>query len=114
MVRLFKIYVRPLLEYGHIATITTPKLIQTHWEPIQTTYIRRILKTHRIHNNYTRKLANLPTIYDRLLQLSGKWYEKTKKNNKQITEFINKTVSKNSGLANPYSIITKKFKPKQQ
>ena len=114
IVRLFKIYVRPLLEYGHIATITAQKLIQIHWEHIQTTYIRRILKIHRIHKNIARKLANLPTIYDRLLQLSSKWYDKTKKNNKPITEFINKTVSKNSGLANPYSIVTKKFKPRKQ
>ena len=109
MVRLFKIYVRPLLEYGHIATITAHKLIQTHWEPIQTTYIRRILKLHKIHNDHTRKLANLPTIYNRLLHLANKWYKKTQTNNKQITNFINTTVSKNSKLENPYSIITKKY-----
>ena len=112
MVRLFKIYVRPLLEYGHIATITAHKIIQRQWEPIQTSYIRNILQLPRINNNNTRKLANTPPIYDRLLHLSNKWYQKTKKHNIQITNFINETVTKNSRLANPYSILTKQYIPK--
>ena len=72
MIRLFKILVRPLLEYGHIASITAKPHLIKQWETIQTTYIRRILRIPRLHNNYTRKLANLPTIQDRLYQLSDK------------------------------------------
>ena len=107
MIRLFKIFVRPLLEYGHIATVTTKPHLIKHWETVQTTYIRQILRLPRLHNNYTRKLANLPTIQDRLYQLSDKWYQKTLKNNKEMKKFIEAVAQKGSRLKTPYTIINK-------
>ena len=107
MIRLDKIFVRPLLEYGHIATIPVKPHLIKHWETIQTTYIRRILRFPRLHNNYTRKLANLPTIQDRLYQLSDKWYQKTLQNNKEMKKIIEAVAQKGSRLKTPYTIINK-------
>ena len=114
MVRLFKIFIRPLLEYGHIATITANKKHMNHWESIQTSFIRHTFKLPYIHNNHTRKLANLPTITDRLLQLSDKWYNKAITVNKEIINFIEQHVRKDSRLKTPYNIITKKIPPNPQ
>ena len=55
MIRLFKIFVSPLLEYRHITTITAKPLLIKHWETIQTTYIRQIFRIPRLHNNYTKE-----------------------------------------------------------
>ena len=76
MIRLFKIYVRPLLEYGHISTMTASKSAIQPWEVIQTTYIRYILKIPKISNKITLKLAYLPSIRNRLNKLSINWYKK--------------------------------------
>ena len=92
MVRLFKIYISSLLEYGHIATITANNRHMNQWESIQTSFIRHTFKLPIIHNNHTRKLANLPTITDRLLQLLGKWYNKALNLNK---EWYNKALNLN-------------------
>ena len=106
IVRLFKIYIRPLLEYGHIATITANNRHMNQWESLQTSFIRHTFKFPIIHSNHTRKLANLPTITDRLLQLSDKWYNKALNLNKEITNLIDEHVRKDSRLKTPYSIIT--------
>ena len=104
MIRLFNIFIRPLLEYGHTALITAHPRLITQLESVQTTFIRRILHLPRIHNNTTRKLANVNTIKNRLLNLSDKWLKNTS-NNIPIQNFINTRVSKVSRLKTPYTII---------
>ena len=93
MIRLFKIYVRPLLEYGHISTMTASKSALHPWEIIQTTYIRYILKLPKISNKTTLKLAYIPSIRNRLNKLSINWHKNIYiNNNTPIINFINQHV----------------------
>ena len=90
MIRLFKIFIRPLLEYGHITTITASTSALKPWETIQTKYIRYILHIPFISNITLRKYAYLPTIKDRLNKLTINWYKNIHKNNNTpIINFIN-------------------------
>ena len=91
MIRLFNTYIRPLMEYGHIATITAKPQHINKWETIQTKFIRKILKLPKIKNATTLKYANQPKITHRIKQLAYKWYTKTLKNNKDLTEEIKKS-----------------------
>ena len=86
MVRLFKIYVRPLYEYGNIALITASPKATNKWEIQQTKYIRKALNIRKLNNNITRKLAYLPKITNRIQYLRHKYYHKNKENNTPINK----------------------------
>lgn len=73
MIRLFKIYVRPLFEYGSISTITATTTAIKPWETIQTNYIKYILNLPNISNKNTLKFAYLPKIIIRINTLASKW-----------------------------------------
>ncbi len=89
MVRLFNIFVRPLFEYGHTATITTSKSCINKWEIIQTKFIRHILQLPNISNNTTLKYAYQPTIRTRINHLALQWYNNIYiNNNTPIIHFI--------------------------
>ena len=89
MLRLFKIFIRPLFEYGSVATITANPRILNKWEGIQSSYIAHILglPSQMSHVNL-RKFANVPSISDRLLMLAKSWYNKSMKNNPDVRSFI--------------------------
>ena len=109
MIRLFKAIVRPILEYGHISLITVNPNDIKKWEIIQTKFIRHTLISPHMLNSNTLKLANLPTIKNRIKHLANKWYKKTIENNKEVKEFIDKNVRKKSKMKTPYSIINKTY-----
>ena len=89
MVRLFNIFVRPLFEYGHTATITTSKSCINKWEIIQTKFIRHILQLPNISNNTTLKYAYQPTIRTSINHLALQWYNNIYiNNNTPIIHFI--------------------------
>ena len=105
MLNLFKIFIRSILEYGHIALITTEPNQLKSWEIIQTKFIRFVLKSPKINNEFTLKLANMPSIRDRINHLAYIWFHKTQKNNKDVKEFIDTKINKLSQLKTPYSLI---------
>ena len=110
MVRLFKMYVRPLFEYGNIALFTAQPNHIKPWEILQTKYIRTILNKTYLNNNNTRKFAYLPTIAYRLTELAHKYYNKNHIHNSPINKFITNTIKQNSQKKTPYSIINNKYK----
>ena len=111
MIRLFLIYIRPLLEYGHIATITTTDETLKQWETLQTRYIKYILDLPNISRVNTLKYANLTTIRTRLNKLALKWYKNLyTNNNTPMINFIDnetKNYNKMDKYNAPYKILQK-------
>jgi hypothetical protein len=88
IIRLYKIYIRTLFEYGAPATcVASPNVFMT-WERIQTRTICRTLSIPlTINNNIKRAHANLPTIRDRNLYLARRWYKRAMTNNETVRTF---------------------------
>ena len=110
MIRLYKSLVRSILEYGHISLITVNPIHIKKWETLQTKFIRRTFQSPKTSNKHTLKLANLPTIKNRLKHLAQTWYNNAIENNKEVHEFTNTQVRKNSKMKTPYSILNGIYK----
>ena len=93
MIRLYKTFVRPLFEYGHIATISASTKNMNIWEGIQYRYIKNILQLPHISGANVAKFGNLPSIKHRLLHLSKTSYNKAKTRKESIEHFINNHIS---------------------
>ena len=109
MIRLYKTFVRPLFEYGHIATITASSKNINTWEGIQYRYIKNILDLPHISKANVAKFGNLPFIKHRLLHLSKAWYNKAITHNTSIEHFVDNHVSKHpirNKYKTPYTILT--------
>ena len=103
---------RPIMDYGSISLITAePKTIKK-LETLQTKYIRGAFNAPLMKNENTLKLANLPTIADRIKHLAHNWYQRTIKNNKEVQQFIRDNVRQLSRMKTPYSILNNTYKQK--
>ena len=108
MIRLYKIFVRPLFEYGTTATSTASNHTINIWEKTQSQYIKYILHTPNISRKNLNKYANLPSIRDRNNNLLMKWFEKSLIYNPSICEFIDNNVKDYGSFdkhKTPYRII---------
>ena len=109
MIRLYKTFIRPLLEYGHTATIIATKHAIKTWENNQAKYIKTILRLPNISHENILKYGNTTTIRTRLNHLILKWYRNLyANNNTPIREFINTHVRNYHELDKyntPYKII---------
>ena len=93
MVRLFNIFIRPLFEYGHTATIISSKNYTKKWEIIQIKYLKHILLIPNISNKNTLKYTYQPTIQNRINELIIQWHNKIYLNNNEpMITFINTQV----------------------
>ena len=89
MLRLYKIYTRPLFEYGSTATISATDNALAIWETNQTNYIKKVLRLPNISKENILKFGNAPTIRSRINDLTLRWYTNLYKNdNAPIIEFI--------------------------
>ena len=89
MIRLFNIYVRPIMEYGHIATMCANDAIIAKFETTQTKFLRYALFCPKIKNEVLLRWANQLPIKERLLNLSLGWYRKVHiNNNTPVLDFI--------------------------
>ena len=105
MIRLFKTLVRPIIDYGHVALITAKPRSMTKLEVIQTKFLRNILRTPRINNKTLLKMANLPTLTDRIKHRAHTWFHNTITHNNEINNFIKTQIKITSNHITPYSII---------
>ena len=106
MIRLYKIFIRPLFEYGAPALVVADL---KKWEQLQHNYIKHVLQTHYIPNKYARQLTQLPTIKDRTILLARNWYRKTKLNNTATTDYETKYLKDFKTMDRywtPYKLIT--------
>ena len=88
IMRIYKIYIRTLFEYGAPATCVASPFVFKKWERIQTNIICRALSIpHCVNNNIKRAHANIPTIQDRNLYLAKRWYKRAMTNNETIRTF---------------------------
>ena len=94
MLRLYKTFVRPLFEYGHITTITASSKNMNIWEGIQYRFIKNILHLPHICRANVSKFGNLPFIQHRLLHLSKAWFNKAITHNTSIQHYVNNHISK--------------------
>ena len=108
MIRLYKTFVRPRFEYGHIATITASSKNINTWEGIQYRYINNILDLPHISKANVTKFGNLSFIKHRLIHLSKAWYNKAITHNTSIEHFVDNHVSKHpirNKYKTPYTIL---------
>ena len=108
MIRLYKIYVRPLFEYGSIATSTASKTTLKPWERTQSNFVKYILNTTNISHKNLNKYANLPTIKDRNINLLMNWYWNSQLHNPTIQDFIDeyaKDYNKFDKYITPFKLI---------
>ena len=89
LIRLYKMYVRSLYEYGAPATIAASKYAHPIWESQQLRFISRALDIPTyIHGNIRRAHANLPTIQDVQMLRARQWFARARQQNDHITDFI--------------------------
>ena len=73
LMRLYKIYVRPIVEYGSAAFMSAPKTQLSRLQHIQTEAIRICLRLPRyIRTDLLHEYAAIEPIFVRLLMLNGK------------------------------------------
>ena len=110
MLRLYKIYIRPLSEYGSTATISATDNALAIWETNQTNYIKKVLRLPNISKENIRKFGNAPTIRSRINDLTLRWYTNLYTNdNAPIIEFIDTQITdyhKMDKHDSPYRKIT--------
>ena len=110
MIRLYKIFIRPLFEYGHTATISATDNAIGIWENNQTQYIKKVLNLPNISKENIRKFGNITTIRTRINDLTLRWYTNLYKNdNSPIIEFIDTQITdyhKMDKHDSPYRKIT--------
>ena len=89
MIRLYKMFVRSLFEYGNTTTIMIKSTIIQKWEVIQIRFLKRIIQLPAYSNNQILVISNLPSIQECIAIVALKWYNKSYEcNNKDVTEFI--------------------------
>ena len=89
MANLYKIFIRPNLEYANTVLITADNMYICKWEQIQMNVLRSILNLNRnMNNDVVRKCANISSISERIKQLAKSWYKKSIINNSDIKEYI--------------------------
>ena len=110
MIRLYKIFIRPLFEYGHTATISATDNAIGIWENNQTQYIKKVLNLPNISKENIRKFGNITIIRTRINDLTLRWYTNLYKNdNSPIIEFVDTQITdyhKMDKHDSPYRKIT--------
>ena len=85
LMKLYKIYVRPIIEYGSIAFSTAPRTQLLRLEQIQNEAIRTALRLPRyIRKNLLNEYASIQPINDRLLQLNTSLLNTMKQKNDHV------------------------------
>ena len=90
LMRLYKIYVRPIVEYGSAAFMSAPKTQLTRLQQIQNEAIRICLRLPRyIRTDLLHEYASIEPIFVRLLMLNGKLLNTMKLKNPHIESLVN-------------------------
>ena len=93
LVRLYKTYIRPLIEYGCIATTAISKSTQNEFQKVQNEFIRVCLNLPSyIRTDLLHEAASLETIKERLEHLGKKHYN-TIRDTTVISELYNNYLS---------------------
>ena len=88
---LYKIFVRPHIEYGCTAMTLFPKEFIKKLDILQNNCLRHArigLDNHSLSNIELRTLSKVDDLNTRILQLSRKWYDIAIVNNIDIKEFV--------------------------
>ena len=90
LMRLYKIYVRPILEYGSAAFMSAPKTQLSRLQQIQNEAIRICLRLPRyIRTDLLHEYASIEPIFVRLLMLNRKLLNTMKSKNSHIEALVN-------------------------
>ena len=88
--RLYKIYVRPIVEYGSAAFMSAPKTQLSRLQHIQNEAIRICLRLPRyIRTELLHEYAAIEPIFVRLLMLNGKLLHIMRLKNPHIESLVN-------------------------
>ena len=116
-IRLYKVYIRTLFEYGNTALIAADDSVIQKWEVIQTKTLRHILNAPNIPNALLLKLANVPTIKHRIKTLAANWYRRVQINkNEDILDFIKSRIyaSYNHDRPTPLQLIIQEYERQEE
>ena len=91
LIRLYKIFTRPYMDYACTALTQLSKLQRHKLEVIQNRclrYARRTVDSTCISNSELRSHCNIVSVEQRILALEDSWWKKASKNNDDIINFI--------------------------
>ena len=89
LMKLYKIYVRPIIEYGSIAFMSAPKTQLSRLEQIQNEAIRICLRLPRyIRTSLLHEYASIEPVYERLKKLNVSLLETMKSKNVHIDKLV--------------------------
>ena len=90
LIRLYKIFTRPYMDYGCTALTALIKKQRQKLEVIQNRclgYARRAVDSTCISNNELRSRCNIVSVEQRILTLADSWWKKASKDNNDIINF---------------------------
>ena len=94
LMRLYKIYVRPIIEYGSVTFMSAPKTQLSRLQQMQNEAIRICLRLPRyIRTELLHEYASIEPIFVRLVMLNGKLLNTMKSKNSHIETLVNDHVS---------------------
>ena len=112
LIRLYKTFTRPYMDYACTALTVLKKTQRQKLEVIQKPclqYARRALDSNYTSNNELRSRHNIVSIEQHILALADSWWKKASNNNDDIINFTYHSQS-NSKAKTPLNIIKgKKF-----
>ena len=89
MMKLYKIYVRPIIEYGSISFMAAPKSQITRLEKIENDAIRICLRLPKyIRNSLLHEYASMECVSSRLMRINTNLICKMRQNNEHIDDLI--------------------------
>ena len=90
LIRLYKLFTRPYMDYACTALTTLNKTQRHKPEVIQNRclrYARRAVDSTNIPNNELRSRCSIVSVEQRILALADSWWKKASKNNDDIINF---------------------------
>ena len=107
LIRLYKTFTRPYLDYACTALTVINKTQRQKLEVIQNQslcYPKRTINSTCIANNALRSYCNIVSVEQRILALANSWWSKASKNNDNFINFAYHHQS-NSNTKTPLNII---------
>ena len=106
LMKLYKSYIRPIIEYGSIAFISAPKSQMERLQQIENTAIRTCLRLPKyIRNSLLHEYASLEPLSVRLIRFNVKLLNIMKSNNEHIQQLITDHIHAEEGILSPLDVI---------
>ena len=107
LMKLYKSYIRPIVEYGSIAFMAAPKTQMERLQQVEHNAIRTCLRLPRyIRNSLLHEYASLEPLSVRLIKFNKKLLNIMKTNNPHIQTLLTNHVPTLNGALSPLDVLS--------